>query len=80
MLIVCDGENGAEIYSAATKKDQARIIFDEAKNMIGKSPELRTILTTYRNNITFDAQLSKFEPLSSDSENFGRFKCAFGID
>ena len=27
-VIVCDGENGAEIYSAATKKDQARIIFE----------------------------------------------------
>ena len=78
-VIVCDGENGAEIYSAATKKDQARIIFDEAKNMIGKSPELRTILTTYRNNITFDAQLSKFEPLSSDSETLDGLNVHLGL-
>src|SRR3972149_5027488 len=29
-----DGEPGAEIYCAATKRDQARIVFDEAKNMV----------------------------------------------
>ena len=40
-MLVCDGEAGAEIYSAATKRDQARIIFDEAKRMVATSPELR---------------------------------------
>ena len=29
-MLTCDGEQGAEIYAAATKRDQARIIFDEA--------------------------------------------------
>jgi len=32
-MLLCDGEPGAEIYAAATKRDQARIIFDEAKRM-----------------------------------------------
>lgn len=29
-----DGEGGAEVYSAATTRDQARIVFDDAKRMI----------------------------------------------
>ena len=33
-LLVADGEQGAEIYSAATTRDQARIVFDEAKRMV----------------------------------------------
>jgi Phage Terminase len=39
-LLVADGEQGAEIYSAATTRDQARIVFDEAKRMVGSSPAL----------------------------------------
>jgi phage terminase large subunit-like protein len=34
-LLIADG---AEIYSAATSRDQARIVFDEAKRMVGSSP------------------------------------------
>ena len=40
-LLVADGEQGAEIYSAATTRDQARIVFDEAKRMVQSSPALR---------------------------------------
>ena len=43
LQLVADGEGGAEVYSAATKKDQARIIFDEAKRMVGTSPELAQV-------------------------------------
>ncbi|GAB5387075.1 MAG: terminase large subunit [Alphaproteobacteria bacterium] len=32
-LLAMDGENGAEVYSAATSRDQARIVFDVAKQM-----------------------------------------------
>ena len=37
-LLVADGEQGAEIYSAATTRDQARIVFDEAKRMVELLP------------------------------------------
>ena len=30
-LLLADGENGGEIYTAATKHDQAKIVFDAAK-------------------------------------------------
>ena len=39
-MLVADGEPGAEIYSCATKKDQAKLVFDETLNMIKQSPYL----------------------------------------
>jgi phage terminase large subunit-like protein len=38
--LVADGENRAEIYAAATKKDQAMILFRDAVAMVDLSPEL----------------------------------------
>ena len=38
-----DGEAGAEVYSAATTRKQARIIFETAQRMVSASPELKTI-------------------------------------
>lgn len=67
-LLVADGEPGAEIYSAATKRDQARIIFDEARRMARASPELARKLSIFKHNLSIDATASKFEPLSSDDK------------
>jgi phage terminase large subunit-like protein len=69
VLLICDGEAGAEIYSAATKKDQARIIFDEAARMIKSSPELKGMVQCTRNNMCVLETHSKFEPLSSDEDS-----------
>ena len=65
--LVCDGEEGAEIYSAATSRDQAKIIFDEAKRMVEKSEQLSNLLTVYTRNISFDEMNSFFRPVSSDA-------------
>jgi phage terminase large subunit-like protein len=67
-MLACDGEPGAEIYAAATKRDQARIIFDEAKRMVGASPDLARIINRFKLNLSIDATHSKFEPLSSDDK------------
>jgi phage terminase large subunit-like protein len=39
-LLIADGEPGAEIYSAASDKEQARLVYGEAKRMIESSPLL----------------------------------------
>src|SRR5262249_13811180 len=57
---------GAEIYAAATKRDQARIIFDEAKRMVAHSPVLARKVRRFKLNLAVDYTGSKFEPLSSD--------------
>jgi len=67
-LFVGDGEGGAEVYSAATKKDQARITFDEARRMVMRSPYLSKRLNVGKNNIYYPKTFSKFEPLSADTK------------
>ena len=66
-LLVADGEEGAEVYAAATKRDQARIVHDAAKQMARRSPELRRFVREFRNALVVEALGAKFEPLSSDS-------------
>lgn len=66
-LLVADYEGAAEIYSVATKKDQAKKVLTEAVNMVKQSPELRAIIKKRRNDIYFPATASKFEALASDS-------------
>jgi phage terminase large subunit-like protein len=66
-LTVADGEPGAEVYSSATKRDQARIVWSEAAATVKSSPKLKRFVKAYRNSITVERTGSKFEPLSADS-------------
>lgn len=66
-MLIADGEGGAEIYSVATKKDQAKIIFREACNMVRQSPELAQIIRKHKTDIEFVDTFSRFEPLSADA-------------
>ena len=67
-LLVADGEAGPEIYSAATKKDQAKIIWKEARSMIKKSPALAQRLALRVSEIRCGFNEGSFEPLGSDSD------------
>ncbi len=67
-LTIADNEPGAEVYSAATKKDQARIIHGEAIRMARASTDLSKYVTTLKNNISMPTLGSKFEPVGSDSD------------
>lgn len=66
-MLYADGEPGAEVYSAATTKEQARIVFHAAKDMVKVSEYLRGRIGIWRNNLHVDISSSKFEPLASDS-------------
>ena len=68
-LFDADGEPGAEVYSAATKRDQAKICHDAAKSMIKASPHLRSRIGIFKNNIHCLNTGSKFEPLGRDADN-----------
>ena len=67
-LLVGDGVAGAEVYSAATKMEQAKISHSEAKMMVGQSPALRRALQIHRNSIFLPGTASKFEPVSADAK------------
>lgn len=67
-MLVADGEAGPEVYAVATKKDQAKIIWLEAKRMIKKCPELRQIVRPLVAELDSDFNDGVFKPLSSDSD------------
>lgn len=67
-MLIADNEPGAEIYSTATKKDQARIIFDETHNMIKQSPELNRFIKKRKSDLYFPLTMSKFQPLGKNSD------------
>jgi phage terminase large subunit-like protein len=68
LMFAADGEGGGEIYSAATKRDQARITYDEASNMVKASPSLARIIRVQRHNLSIESTFSKFEPLSAEAD------------
>jgi phage terminase large subunit-like protein len=69
LLLADDDEPGAEVYAAATKKDQARLVFDEARRMVRASPDLSRAMRVFKLNLSIDKTASKFEPLSADERS-----------
>ncbi|ONK21221.1 terminase [Bacillus sp. VT-16-64] len=66
-MLVADGEPGPEVVSAATKKDQAKIVWLESKRMVSKSPTLRKRIRSLVAELLSDFNDGSFRPLSSDS-------------
>lgn len=64
--LIADGESGAEVYTAATKRDQARISHLEASRMVKASESLRDHVNVFKDNLSVDGTASKYEPLAAD--------------
>lgn len=68
-LLVGDGEAGPEVYAVATKKDQAKIIWTEAKRMVRKSPALLRRIKPLTHELSSEEfNDGVFKPLASDSD------------
>lgn len=78
-MLTKDGEGGAEVYSVATKKDQAKIVWEEAKRMIKKSPELNKRMRCLVGGIFYDKTDSFMKALSSDSNSLDGLNSHFVI-
>lgn len=70
--LVADGEDRAEIYAAATKQDQAMVLFRDAVAMYQQSPILREVLTpsgagekTW--NLSYRPRASFFRAISAEN-------------
>ena len=68
-MLMADGESGPEIYSAATKRDQAKIIWSESVRMIQKSPALGKRCKCLVSKIRCGFNDGMFAPLASDTNN-----------
>lgn len=67
-MLIADKEAGAEIYSVASKKDQAKIIYEETFNMIRQSPDLIQVVKKRKSDLYFNLTFSKFQPLGKNSD------------
>jgi len=63
-----EGGHGAEVYAAAGDRQQARVVFDEARKQVQNSPALNGICKIYRDVIAVPATGSIFRVLSSDAK------------
>ncbi|MYX21958.1 terminase large subunit [Streptomyces sp. SID8380] len=63
-----DGEPGARVYLLSNSKEQARLLFDEAKAMVDASPKLSKSFKATRDAIKYTKTKSKIEPRASDSK------------
>ncbi len=64
--VIADNEQGADVYCAATKRDQAKILFRGAKRTLG--PQLKKHVLIRERAVSCEAWQSKLEPLSNEDE------------
>ncbi|HEA68641.1 MAG TPA: hypothetical protein ENI07_17720 [Desulfobacterales bacterium] len=67
-FFIVDGEEGAEIYSAAVTRDQAKLVWENIKNLT-KPSKFAPGINYYTHNLSIESTWSKCEPLSSDSKS-----------
>jgi phage terminase large subunit-like protein len=66
-LAFFDDEPGAEVYTAATKYEQACIIHSESTRMVKASSSLRGMVNVFKNTLTCESKAQKYVPLGQDS-------------
>lgn len=68
-MLIADGEGGSEVYSIATKKEQANILFDEAHNMVQQSKFLSNHVRKRKSDLYFPHTFSKLMALGKNSNS-----------
>lgn len=67
VLLYSDREPGAEVYSCAADRDQAAIVFEQAKQMVLNHEEFGPVSEVYRRSIVYRAQQRTWRVLSADA-------------
>lgn len=78
-MLFGDHEGGAQVCCVASKKDQAKIVFNEAKNMVVQSPLLNKYIKKRKSDLYVPINFSTFEPLASDSNTLDGLNMHCGI-
>lgn len=68
LLAFFDGEAGAQVYAAATKRDQAKLVWGAGRTMVEKSPHLRRRIKVRALSLWDPATASRFQPLGKDTK------------
>ncbi len=61
------GPNGAQVYSAAADRAQAKIVFGEARQQVLNNPALSRIIKVYRDAMELPSKGSVYRALSADA-------------
>ncbi len=64
LTLMGDGEMGGQVFSIATDKDQASLVFAKAQTMVGLSETLKHHLTCFKPSIYCAELNASFKPLS----------------
>jgi phage terminase large subunit-like protein len=75
-LTFFDNEPGAEGYCAATKRDQAMIVFSDAKRLV-RASGLKSRIAVLVGNMSRDALAQKLEPLGADEDSLDGLNAHF---
>lgn len=69
--LCADGEAGSDVYSAATTRDQAKIVWQDAWHMVEKSPGLKKAfgVSTTAHAISQISTASRFQALSAEDNS-----------
>lgn len=80
-MLTADGEPGAEVYSAATTRDQARIVFDDAKQMSILEPGFRQRfgVKVLAHSIFEVVNNGRFLPLSAEGSTLDGLNIHFAV-
>ena len=78
-MMIGDHEGGAEVDCVASKKDQAKIVFNESRNMVVQSPYLGRYIRKRKTDMYCDYNFGVFQPLSSDSNTLDGLNPSCGI-
>ena len=74
------GDEGGEIYSLATKQDQAKIAWDAACQMVNKAvPQVKSQFKQVTNNLSNQTKWSFYKPLGRDSKSLDGLNPSFCI-
>jgi len=70
-MLCADGEPGCEAYSAAVTRDQARIVWETAQQMVKAEPEMQSYygVEPLAHSIVVVSSASCFQPLSRDADS-----------
>lgn len=80
--LVKDDEGGPEIYSCATKRDQAALMFKAVCNMVNQSPQLKRRLKVpvgEKGTMYSPQNMGLFAPLSADASTLDGLNPHFGL-
>ena len=78
-MLIADGEQGAQVYAAATKEDQAKIVFEYASQLIRTNSTLSKRLKIYHKSIVDRSTFSRFKVLGGDSKTQDGFNPSMAI-